>query len=102
MSAKFPRMVGNWLPFGRSGGLFGHADRLPLADYYHEDDGATIDTSRSFVFGASQGGDKLIYAEDGRGGWLCVGDGTIHLLGSIEDTINWVYAELLAGRLPEL
>jgi hypothetical protein len=43
----------------------------------------------------------LIYTEDGRGGWLCHENGKIHLLGTIEDTILWVYGELLANRCPD-
>jgi hypothetical protein len=28
-------------------------------------------------------------------------DGQIHLLGSVLDTIDWVYGELLADRCPD-
>ena len=43
----------------------------------------------------------LVYTKDGRGGWCCHENGKVHLLGTIEDTINWVYGELLAGRCPD-
>ena len=63
--------------------------------------GADVDPARTFVFGCSDCGDMIIYTAEGRGGWLCHENGKIHLLGTIEDTIEWVYSELLANRFPE-
>ena len=43
----------------------------------------------------------IVYTADGRGGWLCHENGEIRLLGSVLDTIDWVYGELLADRCPD-
>ncbi len=91
----------SWMPFGLAGGLYGVGDRMPLTDFYYTYQGAPIDPSRTFVLGSSFCGDMLIYTEDGRGGWLCHENGKIHLLGTIEETIEWVYGELQADRCPE-
>ncbi len=57
--------------------------------------------SVTFIFGWSLCGNMLIYTTSGRAGWLCHENGRIHLLGTIKDTIQWVYGELLANRCPE-
>ncbi len=91
----------SWMPFGCAGGLEGAGDRTPLTDFDYDYHGADIDPSRTFVLGSSTGGDMLIWTDDGRGGWFCHENGRIHLLGTIEDTIDWVYAELQADRCPD-
>lgn len=91
----------SWMPFGCAGGLYGITDHTPLTNFYYTYHGADIKPAKTFVFGSSSCGDMVIYTADGRGGWLCHEDGKIHLLGTIEDTIEWVYCELLANRSPE-
>jgi hypothetical protein len=90
----------SWMPFGSSGGLYGAGEYTPLTDFGHKYHGADICPSRTFVFGSSYCGDMLIYTDDGRGGWLCHGNGKIHFLGTIEEMIEWVYSELHANRHP--
>jgi hypothetical protein len=90
-----------WMPFGLAGGLYGCGDHSPLTNFYDSYHGADIDPARTFAFGSSFCGDMLVYTDDGRGGWLCHENAQIHLLGTIEDTINWVYSELRADRCPE-
>lgn len=93
----------SWMPFGGGGGLSGRAGHDPLAafDPMYHGRGAGLDPKKTFVFGGSSGGDMLIYTKDGRGGWLCHENGKIHILGTIEEAIDWVYAELLADRSPD-
>lgn len=91
-----------WMPFGDAGGLNGGEEHTSLTVFSHyEFHGANIDPAKTFVFGSSSCGDMLIYTEDGRGGWFCHENGKIHLLGTVADTIEWVYGELLANRCPE-
>jgi hypothetical protein len=90
-----------WMPFGCAGGLEGAAGHTPMTTFPLEYHGATIDPANTFAFGWSPGGDILIYTDDGRGGWACHENGKVYLLGTIEDTINWVYAELLGDRCPD-
>jgi hypothetical protein len=84
--------------FGAAGGLDGHAPLTAFAFNYH---GAGVDPAWSFVFGWSPCGDMIIYTADGRGGWPNHGSHEIRLLGSVVDTIDWVYGELLADRCPD-
>lgn len=91
----------SWMPFGCAGGLAGGGDHEPLTTFDYTYHGADIDPARTFVMGWSPGGDMLIYTADGRGGWFCHENGKIHLLGTIEDTIEWVYSELQADRCPD-
>jgi hypothetical protein len=91
----------SWMPFGCAGGLDGGSNHTPLTAFPYTYRGADIDPARTFVFGAGSGGDLLSYTQDGRGGWFCHENGKIHLLGSIETTIDWVYAELQADRCPD-
>lgn len=91
----------SWMPFGCAGGLEGAGPHEAVANFGYACRGADLDPSRSFVFGTNSGGDMLICTEDGRGGWLCHENGNIRLLGTIEEMIDWIYAELCAGRCPE-
>jgi hypothetical protein len=91
----------HWMEFGHAGGLDGNADHTPLDTFPNEYNGAAIVPSETFVFGWSPGGDMLAYTQDDRAGWVSHETGKIHLLGSIEDTVNWVFAELLANRCPD-
>jgi hypothetical protein len=43
----------------------------------------------------------LVYTTDERGGMLSHETGRIHWLGSLVDSIDWIYGELLAKRTPE-
>jgi hypothetical protein len=92
-----------WMSFGCAGGLIGCQEYSSLADDFshYEFHGADIDPAKTFVFGSSSCGDMLIYTEDGRGGWFCHENGKIHLLGTVEDTIQWIYGELLENRSPD-
>ncbi|AGA25022.1 hypothetical protein [Singulisphaera acidiphila] len=104
--AKYYRLVDSvsWMPFGCAGGLYGRAGHDPLTSFHEMYHGcrAGLDPEATYVFGSAAGGDKLIYTEDGRGGWMSVESGRIRFLGTIEETIDWVYGELLANRSPDL
>lgn len=91
----------DWCGFGCAGGLAGVGDHPPLRVYRFDYYGAEVDLEESFIWGQSPCGDMLIYTADGRGGRLNHGSHQIHLLGTVADTINWVYSELLAKRCPE-
>jgi hypothetical protein len=89
----------SWMPFGLAGGLEGTT--TSLSEFPYEFRGLSVDPNRTFIFGSSFCGDMLFYTLDGRGGWFCHENGYLHGLGSISDTIDWVYSELLADRTPE-
>jgi hypothetical protein len=92
----------HWNGFGSAGGLDGAGAHLSVSALAFTCEGAAIDPDKAFVWGWSPGGDMLIWTQDDRGGWLNLGSHKVHLLGTIGDTIDWVYSELLAGRCPEM
>jgi len=103
--ADYYRLVGyvDWGGFGKIGGLTGPAGHTPLNVFPKVWTGADVDRSRTFVIGTDAGGGMhmVICTTDGRGGWLNYGEGEIVLLGSVLDTLDWVYGELLADRSPD-
>ena len=54
---------------------------------------ADIDFDETFIWGDSPCGNMLIWTSDGRAGWYNLGSHDIEILGSIGDTINWVFTE---------
>jgi hypothetical protein len=104
--AKYYRLVDSvsWMPFGCAGSLYGRAGHDPLTTFHEMYHGrrAGLDPEATYVFGSSSGGDKLIYTEDNRAGWMSVESGRICFLGTIAETLDWVYGELLAKRTPNL
>jgi hypothetical protein len=101
--AAFYRLVGfvDWMGFGAAGGIDGPAGHTPLSAFRYEYRGAAIDPAGTFVFGWGPAGDMLVYTADGRGGWVCHENGHVHLLGTVTDTVDWVFGELLADRCPD-
>jgi hypothetical protein len=103
--ASYYRLVGSvdWGGFGKCGGLTGPTGHTPLNVFPKEYHGADVDPARTFIFGTDAGGGMhmAICTTDGRGGWLNFSEGEITLLGSVFDTIDWVYGELLADRSPD-
>jgi hypothetical protein len=90
-----------WMPFGCAGGLGGAGEPTPLTHFADNFRGDPIDPTETFAWGCSPCGDMVIYTAGGRGGWWCHENNHVHLLGTIEETLDWVYGELLAGRCPE-
>jgi hypothetical protein len=101
--SNYHRLVGkiDWMGFGAAGGMTGLGNPMPLTAFAFDYHGADVDLDRTFVFGGSACGDMLVFTTDGRGGWLNLGGHEIRLIGSVTDTIDWVYGELLAGRGPD-
>lgn len=91
----------NWSVFGAAGGFDGASGHSPLAENFPHYAEEKPDADKLRVWGTSCGGDLLIYSLDNQGGWLCHETGEIHWLGTIADTINWVFREMLENRGPD-
>lgn len=90
----------HWRQLSCSGGLTGVRGRWPVSEFAHlYPERRYPDTLQ--VWGSDIGGDMLVYTEDDRGGWLEHEEGYVHWLGSIAETIDWVFTELLADREPD-
>jgi hypothetical protein len=90
-----------WLPFGYAGGLSSCKHHEPVSTFGRSYCGTKKETAKAVVFGWALCGDMLIYTEDDRGGWRSHENSQLHVLGTIEETIEWVFAELLANRRPD-
>ena len=90
-----------WNGFGAAGGMSGSSSHLKLSLIYSKPVGDPIDPEQTFLWGSSPCGDCLVWTSDSKAGWYALGSHKVHLLGSVADTINWVFAELLAHRCPE-
>lgn len=92
----------DWMGFAYAGGLAGAGQHGRLTNFDYRYHGDPCDPENTFVFGWSFCGDMLVYTGDDRGGWLWHENGQIHFIGSVADTLEWVFSELLAYRRPEL
>jgi hypothetical protein len=92
----------SWMRFGYAGGLYKARTRRELSVDAVANPGRKPRPTSVHAFGNSPCGDELVYTDDGRGGWRCHETGTVHFLGTIDDTINWVFGELCADRCPDL
>jgi hypothetical protein len=98
----FYSLVGGvrWAPYGCGGGIYSLGDIDPLTKFGPLKPKQS-DPAQTFCWGSSGGGDQLIFDAPGRGGWWCHETGDIHWLGTFADAVDWVFAELLAGREPD-
>jgi hypothetical protein len=90
-----------WCGYLGGGGIDGPDGLLPLRMFEFDYHGADIEIDRAFGFGSCPGGDKIIATLDGQGGFLNHSSHEIHLHGTITETVDWVFGELLANRCPD-
>jgi hypothetical protein len=86
--------------FYSPGGLAAPGTHMDVRTSEYDCDDKVVDPSCTYHMGHSSRGDVLIYTADGRGGWLRPKTGEVVLLGSVAQTLDWVFGELLAGREP--
>ena len=91
----------DWNGFGCAGGLNSCDGQPSLSEYKFDFHGDQVDLENTQVWGYSPCGDMIIWSFDDKAGWVNHGSHQIYLLGSIADCIEWVYSELLNGRVPE-
>jgi hypothetical protein len=91
-----------WENIGWAGGLFPADRHVSLSEYGFRSKSKSFPTKRSVVFGNTSSGDVLVHSDNGQAGILSHETGRGYTLGAIGDTLEWVFAELLAGRKPEI
>lgn len=91
----------SWMRFAYAGELYNARTHRELPVFAIENPGRKPRPTSVYAFGCSPCGDELVYTDDGRAGWRNHETGTVHFLGTIEDTINWVFGELYADRCPD-
>ncbi|MBN2293735.1 MAG: hypothetical protein JXM70_15010 [Pirellulales bacterium] len=109
-ACDYPKVLANyyslvdsvrWNAFGYAGGLDGAGGHEPIRTFSYDYHGADVNPDDVSVWGWSLCGDMILWTADGRGGWMSHETGHIHLLGTIEETINWIYARLNDNEVPE-
>lgn len=90
----------DWMGCGAGGGFYGAGEHRSLYLVNPDLRSDEIEPEESYVWGDSPCGDKLFWTMENQGGWYNTPEHKVHLLGTIADTINWVYEELIADRTP--
>jgi hypothetical protein len=98
----FCRQIGwlHWTVYGGAGGL----DRCPHTSFADPDRPLKIpeiDSSSTYSFGSTACGDEYVYDTAGRAGMLAHESLRIFWIGTVADTMNWIFHELRHKRTPE-
>ncbi|MEM7386753.1 MAG: hypothetical protein AAF514_17590, partial [Verrucomicrobiota bacterium] len=89
-----------WMPFGMAGGLFGCKPTNRLSQIEARFPNGEVDPDKAVMLGMGLGGDCYFYTPDDLGGCVaCSGKG--HVIGTIEDLLEWVFSGLNSGDPPE-
>ncbi|MDX1946687.1 MAG: hypothetical protein SFU86_14900 [Pirellulaceae bacterium] len=91
----------HWSIYGGAGGIERGGAQTAIGDFGQPCVGAKIDIEQTNLLGSTGGGDMFIYTADGRGGMLCHENLHVHLIGTIGETLEWMFQELLENREPE-
>lgn len=91
----------DWMGFSCAGNLWGANQHVPLTEIREADEGAELQPEQCFIWGDSPCGDLIIWTMDGRGGWASHESNAFQFLGSIEDSINWIFGQLCNNVCPE-
>jgi hypothetical protein len=86
--------------YGCAGQLRGADNVYPFYFPLEESPDIPVDLSRTHVWGDSPCGDILFITEDGRGGWFLMGPNEFHVIGTISETIDAVYSQMLMKKAP--
>jgi hypothetical protein len=101
--ATLYRLIGyvDWAGGAAEGQIAPATAAYLISSYDFNYSGDPINPDRTAVWGG-QNGDMLIADLDSdRGGWFDLPENRVHMVGTVADTVNWVFAELLAGRVPD-
>jgi hypothetical protein len=98
----FYRQIGwlHWTVYGGADGLDTSPDESFAECEFHMDVPG-IDSTATFSFGSTACGDWFIYDKSGRAGMLSHESLRVHWIGTVADTINWIFHELRHKRTPE-
>ena len=64
--------------------------------------GDPIDPERTVVWGGWNGDMLIAELDKDRAGWFDLAPNEVRMIGTTADTVDWFFAELLAGRGPSV
>jgi hypothetical protein len=91
-----------WGEVACGGFLRSPGEQMSLDEYGEFPKSELFAAGKSTVFGSTECGDILVHDQHGLAGMMSHESGRVWRLGTIEDALEWVFAELLAGRPPEM
>jgi hypothetical protein len=90
----------HWTEYGGAGGLERGGVHCQVSErsYPLQDEIAAKDLT---IWGSTPCGDIYIYTHDNRGGMLSHENGHLHFLGSVAESIDWIFNKLTKQELPD-
>ncbi|MCU0719473.1 MAG: hypothetical protein MUC83_07200 [Pirellula sp.] len=93
--------LAHWGAVGNSGGIFPACEHIPLSLYGVPSTNPVFPVGSSTIFATSPCGDMMIYNTQGDAGYLSHETGMSYVMGSVPEMLDWVFGQLMQGRLPE-
>lgn len=94
------RMV-YWSDVAFAGGLLSTGSHWFEYDTEAESDPFDFPLAECTAFGSTSCGDQFIYNKDGEAGFFSHEISRAYRLGTIRESLDWIFGELLAGREPQ-
>lgn len=91
-----------WGEVAWGGFLRSPLQQMSLREYGDFPKSKLFPSGKSTVFGSTECGDVLVHDQRGMAGMMSHESGRVCKLGTIRDALDWVFAELLAGRPPDM
>ena len=91
----------HWTEYGGAGGLERGDNHDNIAHRGFQLKKSPVAASQVKNWGSTPCGDAYVYTLDGRGGLVSHENGHIHLLGTVGETIDWIFGKLCQNELPD-
>lgn len=91
----------HWEQVGFAGGILPPDEHVSMQDYGISSSHPQFDAVTSFVFANSDCGDVMVYSRDGTAGFVSHEDGKAYVIGSVCDSMEFIFTELLYNRAPQ-
>lgn len=91
----------HWDSIGFSGGIRAANRHIPLAGYVRDSHNPLFPQKSTTIFGNSSCGDMLVHNSHGQAGYLSHENGAAYVIGTIPETLDWIFGELIENRTPE-
>jgi hypothetical protein len=91
----------HWASIGFAGGIVPYRNQIFIANYGTSSTNPTFPADTSKVFGNSSCGDMMVCNSSGDAGYLSHENGASYVIGTLPETLDWIFGELLQDRTPE-
>ncbi len=98
--SSYVRLI-QWGDVGWAGGLWGIGTGCPLSNYNYPSECPGFPSATSEVFANTEGGDQFVHTPEGDVGFISHEICKAYRIGTIGETLDWIFGELLEGREPD-